>query len=151
YDNGEEQTAPVRYQTFAHVGASVVLWERLRLGANLPVLIASKTRDYRISQGLITPDSAAGIGDLRFGADVRLLGEYGDGATLSVGSRLYVNTGERRNFTGDGRVRIAPRLNLAGDLGAVEYAVRAGFNFRRQGADFAGHPFGHTLEFGAGV
>src|SRR5689334_21956896 len=37
-EDGEELQAIIEDQLFVHVGGSLVLWERLRLGASLPIL-----------------------------------------------------------------------------------------------------------------
>src|SRR4051812_44812258 len=77
YDrDGDEQKAIIKHQLFVHVGGSVVLWERLRLGVNLPVL-AFQSGQRGTVQGIpFEADDGPTVGDLRLAADVRLLGSY---------------------------------------------------------------------------
>ena len=130
-----------------HPGASFVLWERLRLGANLPVALYADG-DGGSLQGVrySPPGSAQSLGDLRLGADVRVLGEKGDLATVAVGTQLWLPTGNRDAYAGDGRVRIAPRAMLAGEAGVFVYAAQVGAQFRRN-ATYASAPVGNELTF----
>ena len=80
YDkDGNEVHALIQNQLFLHVGASMVLWERLRLGVNLPIAAVVDGNGGTLTTARCsTPTNGANIGDLRLSADVRLFGEYGD-------------------------------------------------------------------------
>ena len=104
----------------------LVLWDRLRVGFNLPVAVFQDGHDGVIDGVTYAPPSTPSVGDLRLGADLRLVGTYGDPFTLALGARVYVPTGQRDNYTGDGAVRIDGRLEAAGDLGLFTYAARVG-------------------------
>ncbi len=83
-------------------------------------------------------NNATAFGDLRLAADLRLVGEYRGPAELAIGAAVYLPTGSKDAFTGDGKVRIAPRALLAGEIGPFMYAARAGFLYRANDAGFDG-------------
>lgn len=150
YDsNGEETGAIVGDQLHLHLGGALVLWDRLRFGVNLPVLAFAQSEGAQFGGGTVAAAEGAGIGDLRLGGDVRLVGEYEDPATLGFGLAVHLPTGSRDAFTSDGRVRVVPRVTLAGRVTDFVYSVRTGINVRTQGQDFAGEPFGTEWQFGA--
>jgi OOP family OmpA-OmpF porin len=148
--DGSESTSIVTDQFFLHLGGSLVLFDRLRLGLSLPIAV---TQDGSATGGVvdgerIALDSGAGIGDLRAAADVRLLGNHGDAFTLAFGARMWFPTGDARKFLGDGDVRVGPRVAVAGDVGPVAYAGSVGVVYRANDHGFAGHPTGTEADFG---
>ena len=152
YDtNGDEQAAVVEHQLFVHLGGAVVLFDRLRLGANLPLLAYSKGEGTNVANSSFSTSDKAGIGDPRLSADVRMLGEYGGAATLAFGVQGFIPVGNDKAFASDGKVRIRPRLMLAGDLGDLAYAAQTGFNYRAKGDNLGGDAFGSELTFSAAV
>lgn len=146
---GEEQTIIVRHQLFLHLGGSVVLWNRLRLAANVPIAARTVGEDARIGRETISPVTGTSLGDVRLGADLRLAGDYGGPAQLALGVQLYLPTGDRESFTGDGKVRVMPRLMLAGDIGPFAYSARAALSWRSQTEALGGVPVGSEVFFAA--
>ncbi len=150
YDRaGNEVSAIVRHQLFAHVGGSVVLWDRLRLGVNLPIALY---QDGETGQTLVNgtaetfrPANQASIGDVRLSADVRVVGETTDPFTLALGVRGWAPTGDRNQFTGDGTFRVAPQALAAGEIGAFTYAARLGMIYRSLDTGYAGSDLGSEL------
>ena len=150
YDgNGKELRPLVTHQLFLHLGGSLVLWDRLRLAANLPLSPVVRgdgglvgTQQYAVHQG-------AALGDLRLSADLRLFGKYRGPITGAIGASVWLPTGTRSAYSGDGKVRAAPHAALAGELGAFNYAVRAGFNYRSRSGTFSGADLGSEVIFGA--
>ncbi|MBI3205408.1 MAG: OmpA family protein [Myxococcales bacterium] len=152
YDsNGDEQAAIVEHQLFVHLGGAVVLFDRLRLGANLPLLAYSKGESLNVAQSSFSTSDKASIGDPRLSADVRLVGEYGGAATLAFGVQGFIPEGNQKAFASDDKVRIRPRLMLAGDLGDLAYAAQTGFNYRAKGDDLGGEAFGSEMTFSAAI
>lgn len=150
YDaNGDEVSALVRNQAFAHLGLSFVLWERLRLGVNLPVAFVQEGASQAVGTTQLSVRSGAALGDLRLAADVRLLGEYREPATLALGVRLFAPTGDRASFASDGTVRVLPQLLFAGEVAAFVYSARAAFQYRPHDAAFAGVPMGNEVALSA--
>ncbi len=147
--NGSVEASIVRNQIFAHAGASLVLWDRLRVGVSLPVAVFQDGHNGVIDGVTYTaPPTQPAVGDLRFGADLRIVGTYGDPLTLALGARAYVPTGSRSDYVGDGAIRIDGRVEVAGDLGVFTYALRAGGEYRNLEETIGGSPIGSQLLFG---
>jgi OOP family OmpA-OmpF porin len=149
YDrDGKEASALVKHQLFVHVGASVSFVDRIRLAANLPVAALVKGNPGSIGGQQYDVAEGGQLGDLRVSADVRLFGKYRGAASMALGASVWAPTGSREAYTGDGKVRVAPHVNLAGQLGIFAYAAKLGVNVRLQDAKLAGVQLGHEL-FGA--
>ena len=148
YDaDGDEVAAIVTDQLYAHVGGALVLWDRVRFGLNIPIALVSSSESGTAGGVTFAADEGASLGDVRLAADVRLLGEYGEAATLAAGVQLHLPTGDSDKFTGDGSVRLTPRLMLAGDISAFAYSARLSFNYRANDDGVAGIPTGNELLF----
>ncbi len=138
-------------QFFVHVGASIVLVNRLRFGLNVPIALLQDGDGGTANGVSYPPPSAQSIGDVRLGADLRLLGEYGDPFTAALGVQVYFPTGSQNDYTGDGSIRVQPRLTAAGDVGIFTYAVKIGFEYRGLSATYGGSAVGNELVYGASV
>lgn len=125
-----ERAVIVEDQLFLHVGAGLNLMERFRVNVSLPVLLHQTGETHQAGTIRYAAASGAAIGDLRMGADVRLVGDHGGAATLALGIQVFAPTGSRDSYASDGKVRLAPRALLAGDLGVFAYAARLGFQYR---------------------
>jgi outer membrane protein OmpA-like peptidoglycan-associated protein len=135
--DGSVDRSPVRNTIFAHVGASVVLFERLRLAANLPLQAFTDGNLWTNGPDtLLPPSKDQGIGDLRLGGDVRLFGNYGGAATGAIGVQVWVPTGNRGTYASDGEARVRPRAMIAGDIDAFVYSAQANVEFRRKDTIF---------------
>jgi OmpA-OmpF porin, OOP family len=146
--DGTVRDSVVRNQIFANVGATLVLWDRLRVGFNLPVAVFQDGRGGVLDGVTYAPPGTPSVGDLRLGADLRLAGTYGQPFTLALGTRVYVPTGQRDNYTGDGAIRLDGRIEAAGDLGVFTYAARVGAEYRNLEDTLGGSPIGSQLLFG---
>ena len=149
--SGDELTAPVKNQMFGHLGGSLVLWDRLRVAANVPVLIASTGGSGNFGGSSVGTSTGAGMGDVRLGADARLLGTYGSVLTLAAGVQAYLPTGKREAFASDGKARFLPRVLVAGDFGQFTYSGMMGLDIHAQTDNFAGAPYGTGIRFAAGA
>jgi outer membrane protein OmpA-like peptidoglycan-associated protein len=150
YDaNGREVGPVVADQVFVHLGASLVLWDRLRLGFNLPIALVQSGDGATIGGITYPAPTSPALGDLRFGADVRLVGHYRSPFTLALGASLYVPTGNDNDYTSDGVFRaVVPHMNAAGELGAFMYAFRVGYELRRSQV-IGNVRLGDDFQFGA--
>ena len=89
-NDGDVRGSVVRNEVMLHPGASFVLFDRLRLAVDVPLQtgvdghVATVERDGVITT-LRPPPNSGALGDIRFGADARLLGVYGDPITLGRG------------------------------------------------------------------
>jgi outer membrane protein OmpA-like peptidoglycan-associated protein len=155
YDKNDNiQNSVVRNTFLLHAGGSVVLFERLRLGASIPLEVYGDGHTGTVSGvTFASPKNDQGIGDLRLSADARVLGSYGDVATLAVGAQVFLPTGQKEQYLGDGELRVKPRVMVAGDVGIFTYAAQAGFFYSGRGGKVNGSPLGSqlTLSGAAGV
>jgi outer membrane protein OmpA-like peptidoglycan-associated protein len=147
--DGSQRAAVVADQLVLHPGASVVLWDRLRLGMDIPIAVVdSGTSTVANGVGYAAPSGAA-IGDVRVSADVRLFGSPDSPFTLAAGVPLYLPSGSRSSYLGDGTVRVEPRLMAAGEVGWFAYAARLGVLVRPINDNYGGTPLGTELTFAA--
>lgn len=151
--DGSERSAVVRHQLFAHLGGSLVLADRLRLGLNLPIALYQDGETTLVNGETLKSADKAAIGDLRLAADLRLVGEKTDPFTLAFGVRGWLPTGVRSQFTGDGSARVAPQVMAAGDLGLLTYAARLALVYRARDDAYAGSELGSEVlgSLGAGI
>jgi OOP family OmpA-OmpF porin len=135
----------VEDQVVAHAGASLTLFDRLRVGIDVPVALHA-SGDAFVTSGttLRSPN-----GDVRLGGDVRLFGTSGGMFTAAAGAQVFLPTGTREAFMSDGTVRVQPRLLVAGTLGAFAYAAKLGFEYRPAEGTFAHTGLGSTALFSA--
>jgi OmpA-OmpF porin, OOP family len=138
--DGSRWTRAVRNQAFSHVGASVVFFQRFRLGVSVPVAFVNEGLSGTIDgRYFASPRNKGGFGDIRAGADLSLFGTYGGPLTVAVGGQVFLPTGDQASYLSDGTVRGMPRLSLAGDVGPFVYAAMGGVHFRpHTGAPFGG-------------
>jgi outer membrane protein OmpA-like peptidoglycan-associated protein len=148
-EEGVERAVIVKDQFYGHFGASLVIAERLRLALNVPVAFVSNGQSAAWLDRTIAAESGTALGDIRVGADLRLVGRYGGPATLALGAQVYVPTGQQTFFTGDGKVRLTPHLSLAGRISIFQYAVRAALNYRAQDVVLTNVPTGTEVQFAA--
>jgi outer membrane protein OmpA-like peptidoglycan-associated protein len=148
--DGSVRSKPVQYQLVLHPGASLVLWDRLRVGFDLPIAVYESGNGGAVDGVTYQGVGSAGIGDLRLGADVRLLGQYGDVFRLAAGAQVFVPVGSQSGYLSDGSIRIViPRVQVAGDVDWFSYAANVGFNYRNDTSTFGGTPLGSEFVFGA--
>ena len=141
----------IKRQMKAHLQARYVFQGRFRLAMNLPILL-QQSREMALVDGDLYA-AAKGIhgGDLRISGDSRLLGNYGEPFSMAAGVEFYLPTGSRAAFVGDGKVRIAPRLAIAGDISLMAYSVRTTFVYRPQHVGFGSIPTGSEFAWVATV
>jgi OOP family OmpA-OmpF porin len=145
----------IQYQFFYHLDAGLVIADRLRLSASLPLLLPMSGGQGTLAEVDGVPDVAvasadgSGVGDLRLSADLRLAGQYAGPFTLALGARVFAATGQETHFTSDGVARFAGRLMGAGQLGVLSYAFEGGVLYHLERNNYAGLPFGTDLTFGA--
>jgi outer membrane protein OmpA-like peptidoglycan-associated protein len=149
-ENGDFVSAIVRNQFVLHPGASLVLWERLRLAIDLPIQAYADGFAVRIGDTRFDPPAdTASMGDLRLGAALRLFGTYGDVITGALGVQVSLPTGSRESYAGDGDVRVAPHFMLAGDIAWFVYAAKLGVTLRTESQAFGTSHVGHYAYFAA--
>ena len=154
YDRAGTLAARIlRHQGYVHLGASLVLFERLRLGASMPLLVLNRGQAISTPDGNFANDQGIAPGDARLGADVRIWGAHRAPFSLATGAQLHLPTGNQAAYASDGTVRLQPRLMAAGDIGTFSYGVSIGTHLRPVDARFAGSRVGHevTMTTAAGL
>ncbi len=149
--DGDEVASIVQDQVYAHLGGSVTLWERLRIGANVPILVYQDGDSATLGGTPFNAESGAALGDVRLAADVLLLGKYRSPLAVAAGARVWLPTGSQDSYSGDGSVRVSPRAMVAGDIDIFAYAANLGFIYRAQDQTFAGAETGSEVNGGASV
>jgi outer membrane protein OmpA-like peptidoglycan-associated protein len=124
----------VHDQLFVHFGASAVIADRLRLALNVPLALLSQGDSVAYLDTTLAAQSGVALGDIRLAADLRLFGISGGPITMALGLQVYVPSGSRESFTGDGKVRLVPRLAIAGNVSLFAYSLRVGLDYRTQDA-----------------
>jgi outer membrane protein OmpA-like peptidoglycan-associated protein len=145
--NGDQAGAIVGRQVLLHLGLSLNIASRLRLGLNMPFAVNQKGMSATLG-GITYPDpSGSAPGDFRAGADLRLFGQYGDPVTVAIGAQLFFPTGKEDHYLGDHVIRFHPRLLIAGEAGVFAYSAAFGFLSRDAIDDgyFQGYGIGHEL------
>ncbi len=142
----------VRNQVVANLGASFTLADRVRIGLNVPLQVFADGHTGHIGAASYGPPTdQIAVGDLRASADVRVFGQHGDAIVGAVGVSLWVPSGTPSAFTGDGDFRVAPRAQIAGDVGDFAYAARLGFLYRARDEAYAEGAIGSELFGGASI
>jgi outer membrane protein OmpA-like peptidoglycan-associated protein len=139
----------VSSQSFLHIGGNVTFLDRFRVGLNIPFVVTNEGAPLVVSGVSYAAPSVRRVADMRLGVDMRLLGEYGDPLTVAFGTQVFLPTGSQESYTGDGSLRVQPRLLVAGDAGIFGYAARVGFESRPAQAGFPGGATGSEIAFGA--
>ena len=147
--DGSENTAIIASQFYLHIGGSLNLWDRLRLGVSLPIALEQDGQSKTVGSQQYVAPSSGGVGDLRLAADLRLVGTYGDAFTMALGGRFWAPTGDSSQYLGDGKPRVGPRLSVAGDVGSFAYAAGLGTIYRGNDTPFNGHATGTEINFAA--
>src|SRR5258706_10989608 len=115
--DGSERTALVSDQLFLHAGGALIAWDRVRFALNIPLAVYQAGNDAVASGASFRAPSSASFGDIRIGVDALAFGRYRAPVSFGGGIQLYVPSGDRDAFTGDGKVRIVPRALVAGAVG----------------------------------
>ena len=162
--NGDRAGSLVTHRVGLDVIAAVSLFNWLEFGIDVPAVLF-QTRDSSVNGVLTDPAalSAAGVGDLRLLAKVRLLrARDGQGVDLALIPALTVPTGfpagGSGNYLGEGQITFAPEIAVSRDFGenedngaGVKLAANVGYRLRPEERRFANVVVGHELTIRAGA
>jgi hypothetical protein len=143
-DNATGQSADIVSSQFvSYLDLAYFPNKWLLLNADAPLVLSQS------GQGRTAPSGSA-LGDIRLGARVAVLG--GENEALSFGPALevWLPTGSTGQLTGDGQVRVLPKVALGGRLGAFIWSSDLGYLFRRA-YDSGSQEIGGSLMLGAGA
>jgi outer membrane protein OmpA-like peptidoglycan-associated protein len=125
-----------------NAGAVLNLVDRFRLVMNLPIYAGMDGEAQTIGSAAFPAPSGGGLGDLRFGGDLRVMGTYGDPFTIALGIRAWAPTGDTNGYTGDGKWRGEQHVLFAGEGGIFAYAARLAYVYRWRDVTFDGDALG---------
>jgi outer membrane protein OmpA-like peptidoglycan-associated protein len=150
-DNGSAIGDVVRNQSIVHIGVSYSVMPRLRLGASLPLVLATSGHSWTVGSRTYRAGSGGGIGDARLSADYRFWGEQGEFLRVGASLQAFLPIGSAGAYASDGVVRFYPRILAAGDLGLLIWAFGFGTDIRGEKANFSGRSLGSELNFTASI
>ncbi|MET0340495.1 MAG: OmpA family protein [Polyangiales bacterium] len=145
--NREVQTV-VDHQVTLQLALSLGLWERVTAFAGLEVV--PLLRGPAVPVGFVPEASGAGMGDLTFGARVRLIGEPEDLFALGVQAALLLPTAGSDAYRGEGKVAALPLLIAELRPSIVRISLNAGALIRDP-ERLVDARVGSELLWGAGV
>jgi len=145
-DSGKPLAPLVGTMALAHLGASLALYDRMRVGVSVPLQLyaegsSATVRGVRYE----APPSDQGMGDARLAVHVRAIGAYASPFSLAGGVRVWLPTGSQAQYLGDGSPRARPQVLVAGEVGHFAYAAEAGVTFRHRDAPIGSAPVGPEL------
>ncbi|MEO6601000.1 MAG: porin, partial [Polyangiaceae bacterium] len=141
----------VKNQLFLHLNVGLALWNRLNLDLSVPVALAQNGDSPNVGGQAFASPSSAQFGDLRFGARVRLLGEYHEAFQLAIGGYVWAPTGASDSYVTSGKARGLPQLILGGRIDErVVWSAAAGPEIQAK-STFANVDQGTMLKWGAGI
>jgi OmpA-OmpF porin, OOP family len=141
----------VKNQLFLHLNVGLALWNRLNVDLSVPVALAQNGEDPNVGGQAFASPSSAQFGDLRFGARLRLLGEYHEAFQLAIGGYVWVPTGASDSYVTSGKARGLPQLILGGRIDErVVWSAAAGPEIQTK-STFANVDQGTMLKWGAGL
>ncbi len=147
--DGTYRMSVMKNQAVSHVGASLVVLDRLRFGLDLPVQFFGQGAGTNVAGvDYMGPASSSSLGDMRLNATVRAFGNRGGGATLAFMLTAYLPTGDGKSYAGDSGAGVAPSALVAGERGMFAYAAQLGGTVRGR-TEFAGLALGSDLFFSA--
>jgi OmpA-OmpF porin, OOP family len=149
-EDGRVLDSVVRNQARLHTGASFVLFDRVRLGFDVPLQLVNEGRAAVVDGTTYTPalDQVA-VGDVRISSDVRLFGRHLETPTLAVGVQMFVPSGAPASFTGDGDPHVRPRVAFAWSTQRFALAAMTGVHVRGRDEPWARGRIGTELFAGA--
>ncbi|XXT18664.1 OmpA family protein [Sorangium sp. So ce429] len=109
--------AIVSHQALLRLDASLSLWDRLLLSVDAPLAVLQAGERPALHDVQLPELDAPQLGDLRFGARVRLFGEDASPLQVGVDAYLFAPTGSPEQYTGDGTTRAAFHASAGGRLG----------------------------------
>jgi hypothetical protein len=142
YGPAGSETALVSDQFYAHLGGSILLYDRFRLALSIPVILYQNGSTFYVDDTEYIAPHGLDVGDIRASVD-GIIWRRSDGVVrLAGGMRFFIPSAGRDSYASDGAVRIEPYLAVAGDVGPFTYAGRLGVQYRAQSTTFAGAALG---------
>ncbi|HEY6722948.1 MAG TPA: OmpA family protein [Polyangiaceae bacterium] len=147
----EQVGGVVSRQFFLHFNATLALFDRLSFNVNVPLAVYQKGGDPEVGGVSYDSPDAAELGDVRFGARVRVFGQYFDAFQLAVGGLLWMPTSPEGSYVGEKSMRAMPQLILGGlAADTLVWSLNVGSEFRPE-TELLATEQGSMLRYGAGL
>jgi OOP family OmpA-OmpF porin len=131
YDNqGHALASLVSDQLIARADAALMLWNRVRVDLDVPVVLVNGGDGTVLGTQQYAPPDGAALGDVRLGADGIVFQRPDRALAVALGLQLFLPTGRTAAFSGDGGLRVWPRVEVAGEQRSFAWAGRFGVQFR---------------------
>lgn len=145
----KQLVALVKDQVFGDAFASLGLTDWLSFAVHVPVLLYGSGDTLPAATGIKTL-SGAGLGDIRLGARLSILGGKRDGFGLALAGDLSLPTASDDKFAGTVGVAGTPTLVVDFAKRGWLLALNAGFHLRKS-QSVAGYALGNELLLKAGI
>lgn len=149
--DGVPLTVMSRDQVFVHARGSLVIFDGLRVGVHVPLLVHQTGAEIDMPDGPYQVQEGVALGDVRLSGDLRIVGREGEVFSAAAGLVVYVPTGSRAALAGEEQPKFKPRFQVAGERGTFVYAARVGVLFRPKRASIADEQIGTELVLGGAV
>ncbi len=152
--DGPNRFAVVSDRAFANFGGS--MWYRrwrFYLNCDLPAVVdgtSSIASGYAFTGANVDPTTLPDpMGDVRFGTDMRVLGDAHGPFRFGIGAQAFYPSGRTQDYDTDGTFHAMLRALFAGDRGHLSYAAHVGTHLRWFNEPLTpGSPRGSELLFG---
>ena len=148
----QELVAVTRSFAVGHLGGSLNLGDRFRVGIDLPVVIYADGSSGQLGLVTYAAPQRSGMGDLRVGGDWRFHGSASDSFRAGLGVRLFIPTGDPKAYASDAALRGSAQLQIAGEVAqAFAWSARLGVQLSGRDSTYAGGQVGHQAQGGLAV
>lgn len=140
----------LRHQAYVRADVAYAIGDRALAWIDVPFLVAASGDAEAAKLVEIRAPGGASIGDVRLGARVHLVGSSDGAFQLALSNAVALPTGDRAQFTGDGRVAFEESVVVGGhvDAGRGLWNASAGVRLRPERA-LGDKRVGNELTFGA--
>lgn len=140
----DEQVAIVSSLAFVRGAASLALWDRLLVAAEMPFAVHQAGDNPTIDGVTVQSPSTAQPGDLRLALRGRLYGERDAPFQLALATSARVPTGTRDSYVAEGSLSVYPHAVVGGRIGPIVWSANGGGTLRTSG-------YPHAINFGGAV
>lgn len=136
-----QKAAVVSRELYVHAGAAYPITDFLHAHASVPFAA------HRAGDTAATPESGK-LGDIRLGLRANVVPSRAEAFAFGPAVDVWLPTGSEDHLTGDGALRVNPKLGASGRVGAFVYAASAGYLVRKK-IDTGSLETGDAFTFGA--
>jgi outer membrane protein OmpA-like peptidoglycan-associated protein len=121
-DDAQNEASVVLHQLWLEPGVSFALSQRFLLSLDAPLVLVESGD----AAGALGPGSAPALGDVRFGARARLIGNADSALKLAGGADAWFPTATEP-WAGDGAFRVKPALTASAESARLRGGLELGF------------------------